>query len=365
MFFKESWTGLNHWARFRMTVMPEAICGLSLVCIVITLNPEFNSMCRRVIPNTTRVHWRCQADDNIGCAGKPCWRWVERWRPGTLGAMDLFHAVHNEWKTCRRKHVRVGGWQNSSNIKARLWPEIWSSMSKAAQHEGKQHWAVVEAKLDSARNLKGIYFIVLDDMEFNTMKNARGKLELPNGIRHALQGCKPWTRIKVRRRHKWRPQKLLMWLQGCKGQAADAVSAETQVKMGEALALVRLSRHLDMFTATQVAQITVQHWRTGCFSWTKSVWSPTSRFIVGKTSWKSSIGTRLGKSTKLGMLVCASKTRFIPIGKREWQENGWKETESQFHVEEMDENTLIWEEPTSFLDHVYLGCTQREGDTMV
>ena len=75
-------------------------------------------------------------------------------------------------------------------------------MSKAAQQKGKQHWAVVEAKLDSARNLKDIYFIVVDDMEFNTMKNARGKLELPNGIRHALQGCKLWARIKVRRRHK-------------------------------------------------------------------------------------------------------------------------------------------------------------------
>ena len=30
------------------------------------------------------------------------------------------------------------------------------------------------------------------------------------------------------------------------------------------------------------------------------------------------------------------------------------------HVEEVDEKNVDFDEPTSFLDHVYLGCTQRE-----
>ena len=37
----------------------------------------------------------------------------------------------------------------------------------------------------------------------------------------------------------------------------------------------------------------------------------------------------------------------------------WKEQEYGSHVEEIDENVDL-DEPTSFLDHVCLGCIQRE-----
>ena len=56
-------------------------------------------------------------------------------------------------------------------------------------------------------------------------------------------------------------------LPGCAGQAADAVSAYTQVKMEGAPSFVknsevRMSRYLDTSTKAQMAQIMVQHGRS-------------------------------------------------------------------------------------------------------
>ena len=53
---------------------------------------------------------------------------------------------------------------------------------------------------------------------------------------------------------------------GCAGQAADAVSAYTHVKMEDSTSSienseVRMSRHLDTSTTTQVAKILVQYGR--------------------------------------------------------------------------------------------------------
>ena len=55
-------------------------------------------------------------------------------------------------------------------------------------------------------------------------------------------------------------------LPGCDGQAADAISAYTQVKMEDAHKLfgnskVGLSRYLDTSTKTKMAEIMVQHGR--------------------------------------------------------------------------------------------------------
>ena len=55
-------------------------------------------------------------------------------------------------------------------------------------------------------------------------------------------------------------------LPGCAGQAADAVSAHTQIKVEDAPKLLKIpkigmSRHLDSSTTTQMAQIMVQYGR--------------------------------------------------------------------------------------------------------
>ena len=56
-------------------------------------------------------------------------------------------------------------------------------------------------------------------------------------------------------------------LPGCAGQAADAVSAYTQVKNGRCSKIVEnskvsLSRHLDSSTTAQMAKIMVQYGRS-------------------------------------------------------------------------------------------------------
>ena len=60
-------------------------------------------------------------------------------------------------------------------------------------------------------------------------------------------------------------------LPGCDGQAADAVSAYTQVKMEDAQKLIEnsqngMSRHLDSSTTKQMAKIMVQYGRSSCSS---------------------------------------------------------------------------------------------------
>ena len=76
-------------------------------------------------------------------------------------------------------------------------------------------------------------------------------------------------------------------LPGCDGQAADAVSAFTQVQMEDAHKLLKfpkseMSRHLDSSTPTQMAKIMVQYGRPSRSSRTKSVRSPFGRTIMGK-----------------------------------------------------------------------------------
>ena len=74
---------------------------------------------------------------------------------------------------------------------------------------------------------------------------------------------------------------------------------------------------------------------------------------------KNSIGTRMVKSTELGMSVCSSKARPIPICLHGRHENGWRKADI-FPTRKKLMKWVDLGEPTSSLDHVYLGCTQRE-----
>ena len=75
---------------------------------------------------------------------------------------------------------------------------------------------------------------------------------------------------------------------------------------------------------------------------------------------KSSFGTRMGKRAELGMPTCGSTARSIPVcvtwmtsklvGRKENLNPMWKKLMKLVDLGE----------PTSFLDRVYLGCTQRE-----
>ena len=97
-------------------------------------------------------------------------------------------------------------------------------------------------------------------------------------------------------------------LPGCAGQAADAISAYTQVKMEDAPTLLKIpkSECPDIgirLTTTQMAQIMVQHGRSSRSSWTKSVWSSFGSTIMVKAIWENLIETRLGDSFQLEMQI--------------------------------------------------------------
>ena len=70
-------------------------------------------------------------------------------------------------------------------------------------------------------------------------------------------------------------------LPGCSGQAADAVSAYSQVKMEDASTL--MSRYLDTSTEAQMAKIMVQCGRSSRSSRKEFVRSPFGRTLMGKT----------------------------------------------------------------------------------
>ena len=92
------------------------------------------------------------------------------------------------------------------------------------------------------------------------------------------------------------------------------------------------------------------------FLWAKSVRSSFDMTVMGQAIWENPIETWLGENSKLGMSLCSSCKRMILICECGWHEIGWKETKSwKLLNKEVDLG-----EPTSFLDHVYLGCTQRQ-----
>ena len=127
-------------------------------------------------------------------------------------------------------------------------------------------------------------------------------------------------------------------LPGSAGQAADAVSAKTQVKMEDAPKLlnipksecpdiwIRLPKH-DM------AKIMVQYGRSSRSSWAKSVRSSFSRTVIGKAIWENPIEAWLGENSKLGMSLCTSSKRVVLICVCGWHKIGWKETKHWSGVE--------------------------------
>ena len=59
-----------------------------------------------------------------------------------------------------------------------LWPEIWKKMGKSAKLKETQKWSNEKLHLETARKLRGIFFIGPEDTELKeTIKNARKKLE--------------------------------------------------------------------------------------------------------------------------------------------------------------------------------------------
>ena len=112
----------------------------------------------------------------------------------------------------------------------------------------------------------------------------------------------------------------------CDGQAVDAVSANTQVKLEDAPQIAQksktMSRYMDTSSTTQVAEIMGRHWR-----WMTFIWSLLSWIVLEKTIRRNFTKTWVGQSTKLVMYVRSSKTKGISVSMCGWFQNVWKEEE--------------------------------------
>ena len=100
------------------------------------------------------------------------------------------------------------------------------------------------------------------------------------------------------------------------------------------------------------------HWGSCCSSWTKLIRTPTRRTLVWKTVRKKHWWNLVGKKHQIVNACSFTDDKiFFSVyvydikmaGKKPNLALVWKKL-----MEDVD-----FEEPTSFLDHVYLGCTQR------
>ena len=126
-------------------------------------------------------------------------------------------------------------------------------------------------------------------------------------------------------------------LPGCGGQAVDAVSAYTQVKMEYAHKLLRIPKSecpdIWIRLPRQMAKIMVQYGRPSRSSWKESVRSSFGRIFMGEAIWENSVESWMGENSKLGMPRWTSWKRILLICECGWHKIGWKETKYQFDVE--------------------------------
>ena len=151
---------------------------------------------------------------------------------------------------------------------------------------------------------------------------------------------------------------------GCSGKAADAVSAYTQVKMEDAHKLLKIpvigmSRHLDSSTTTQMAKIIVQYGRPivplerNLYGHRLAglIWERQFEKILLQHGWgKVSNWECLFVHREKGLFLFVYVDDIKLAGKKQNINPMWKVLNKEVDLGE----------PTSFLDHVYLGCTQRQ-----
>ena len=131
--------------------------------IVITMNLEFNSMCRK--KKHSRYHWNTWV-----------WPWLLRQIWMCCKQIVLMMMGIRTWIEDYQKPPKGFMWsgERPTKLPENLWSEVWSKMGKAAQKKERQEWANEKAKLDNARRSRGIYFTDPEDGELKeTIKNAR------------------------------------------------------------------------------------------------------------------------------------------------------------------------------------------------
>ena len=147
-------------------------------------------------------------------------------------------------------------------------------------------------------------------------------------------------------------------LLGCDGQAADAVSASENGRCSQIVknSKIGVSRHLDSSTTTQMAKIMVQCGRPRCsrnlhgHPLAGLLWERQFENILLKHGWEKIPNWEC-------LFVHREKGLFLSVYVDDIKLAGKQNLDPMWKVlnKEVDLG-----EPTSFLDHVYLGCTQRQ-----
>ena len=122
---------------------------------------------------------------------------------------------------------------------------------------------------------------------------------------------------------------------------------------------IGMSRCLATSSTTQMAKMMGKRWRLCDTSWTKLGRSPISWIAMGDTTWRSFVRTWMGGNSELGMYVRSSETRVVSVSICGWPQK-WLERSRTWIPCGRNWKHADIDERTSFLDHVYLGCTQRE-----
>ena len=223
-----------------MTVQPETIFGRSqgITSIVITLNQEWNSTCR------TKGHSQYHSN-TLTLSGGGILPWMCCWKAavddnwnvdGGLDLSEPWTGFNMEWNWLKFLQTDTrgagGGWRKFKQRQGLIidGQKFGQECQKAAQRREKQHWAVERLKLDSARKLRGIYFIDPNDREFRKhIKNARKKLESP------VESAMPCKVQNLRHGETWGKNKsnTRRWRCGCIVEAHESTrkrSEETQPK---------------------------------------------------------------------------------------------------------------------------------------
>ena len=149
---------------------------------------------------------------------------------------------------------------------------------------------------------------------------------------------------------------------GITGEASDAVSAHTTVRMSEAPKLLRLSGHgCPQVWIRLPPRRRPTRWgniEAPLVHLERLVWSPVGRTAFGKTFWeevcsKAKLGTSLAISLHPSNIrTVLVRVRGRMVGKSEDVGSVWKTLQ----------NDIDLAEPTSLLNQVFLGCTQREAE---
>ena len=133
-------------------------------------------------------------------------------------------------------------------------------------------------------------------------------------------------------------------LSGCAGQAVDAVSAYTQVKMEDAHKLLKVPK-------SECPDIWIRLPRHKWHPLAGLLWKRQFEKILLKYDWeKVSNWDCFFVHCEKGLFLSVYVDDIKLAGKKQNINPMWKQLNKEVDLGE----------PTSFLDHVYLGCTQRQ-----